>query len=448
MIPPAFWERVAHCSGIERYFTEPHACWTYGTDNSKQHRLPEGVVFPKTKGAVQTLVHLCQEFQIPLTARGRGTGTPGGAVPLAGGIILSFEAMDAILHFDPANKTMHVQAGVLNGSVQTLAATHGLFWAPDPSSQAYCTVGGNLAYNSAGPRALKYGTPRENTLGLLAIDGRGRLLRTGTNTTKGAVGYDLTRLFIGSEGTLGLIVEATLKLLPLPHSILTLQLSYDSVETATAAVVSLMQEPAIPLALEFIDHKTLQLLQKNTDITLASGTQALLLLELEGSLATPNIPLEGLLGTLKAQTPEERNHCWAIRKAISPLLRDLASHKMNEDVVVPITQIPTLVHFCQTLSQQKDLPILSFGHAGNGNLHVNVLYQGSDAAESKRAQACLEALFDQVLSLGGTLSGEHGIGFLKKPWVPQALQSNALEAMREIKDLFDPQGLLNPGKIL
>lgn len=455
MISPEFWGSVGAHPDIYKILTDPSECWVYGSDNSKQHHLPEGVIFPKTEAAVQHIVQCCYAHQVPITCRGRGTGTPGGAVPLAGGIVLCFEWMNQILEYNPADRLMVVQPGVLNETVQKKAAPEGLLWGPDPSSQAYCTVGGNLAYNSAGPRAVYYGTTRENTLGLHVIDGCGRLLKTGFRTTKSVVGYDLTRLFIGSEGTLGIVSEATLQLKPAPSSIQTLQLCYDSTESAVDGVIAALL--CSPLAVEFIDHAAIQLIQKHhPDFLLPQGSKAILLLE----FASENHSLDALmqrlqgktnnahrLGFVWAKAPEERERLWKIRKMLSPTLRLVAPNKINEDVVVPVSKLAEFILYTESLSQHYQLPIVNFGHAGNGNLHVNILFNAEKTEESQKAHVCLSKIFEKVLFLGGTISGEHGIGSAKRPFVEQALSSEALEAMKSIKAIFDPKNILNPGKI-
>lgn len=432
-------------TGVHRIFTDPADCWAYGGDNSKAHHLPDAVIFPTHAHAVQQIVKACALMGIPITARGRGTGTPGGAVPIYGGVVLCFEYMNHIISTYPADRIMIVEPGILNGDVQKAAKKHGLFWAPDPSSQDYCTVGGNLAHNSAGPRALKYGTPRENTLGLTFVDGQGRLIKTGVQTSKGVVGYDLTRLLIGSEGTLGIIVEATLKLLPLPPPTVLLQVFYRSVEQAGEAIIQLLQGHTTPTALELLDLGSLNLIRQYHTGDIPSEAGALLLIEAETMSET--IKGQGFIQAQQATTEAEKAALWSIRKALSPTLQQVAPNKINEDVVVPVSQIPIFVRFVEKLSQEHQLPIISFGHAGNGNLHVNILYDATNASELQRAHLCLEVIFNKVLSLRGTLSGEHGIGLLKKPFIDRELSPDTLDLMKSLKKTFDPQGILNPGKI-
>ncbi len=345
---------------------------------------------------------------------------------------------------------------MLNQAIQDKAAAHGFFWPPDPTSGAYCTVGGNIALNAAGPRALKYGTTRENVLGLVAVTGKGDEIHTGTYTTKGVVGYDLTRLIIGSEGTLAIVTEATLKLTPLPESRRTLQAVYASVRAAAAAVSRIMAQPVTPRALEFVDAQAIEMIRNYSQAELPHGAGALLMIELDGPEAAMGAAVatistaargEGLLSLAASGTKEEAAELWATRKALSPALRNIAPNKLNEDVVVPVSRIPELIDGLEQLSREFGIPIVNFGHAGNGNIHVNLLYDTQDAQQEKNARPCLSRVFDLVLKLGGTLSGEHGIGVEKRDYINRAIDPVTLDLMRAIKRQFDPKGILNPDKV-
>jgi D-lactate dehydrogenase len=426
----------------------------YSYDNSRQHALPDAVVFPAAHGQVEALVKACRAHRVPLIGRGRGSNTTGATVPVEGGVVVSFERMNRILRIDPDNRLAVVEPGVLNGDLQKALAAHGFFWPPDPSSAPWCTVGGNLACNSAGPRAVKYGSPRENTLGLHAVAGSGESFRCGTYTSKGATGYDLTRLLIGSEGTLALITEATLKLTPKPSGLRTLRATYHDVGSAARAVSRIMAQAVTPCALEFIDDVALKLAHDygGNDVPLAG---AMLMIEVDGEPETLTSAVEavsmaargdGLEQLRVAETGAETQSLWAARKALSPAQRTISPNKINEDVVVPVSRLPELVDGIKQLSTKHQLLIVSFGHAGNGNLHVNLLPR--DEAERSRAHACLAELFALVISLDGTLSGEHGIGLVKREFMPLALSANTLGLMRNIKTAFDPDGILNPGKLL
>ncbi len=435
---------------------------TYAYDNSRRHAMPDAVALPTDAAQVQALVRACRAHGVPVVARGRGTNTTGAAVPSAGGVVVSFERMNAILDIRPGDRCAVVQPGVLNGELRRALEPHGLFWPPDPTSADYSSIGGNLACNAGGPRAVKYGASRDNVLALAAVTGSGELIRCGTATTKGATGYDLQRLLVGSEGTLALIVEATLRLTPLPAQRRALRALYRDVDSTAAAVARLMAQPVTPSMLEFMDGDALALARghmraQTGSSDLPEDAGALLMLEADGDADTLPAAVAalqaaaegpGCLGVEPAADAAARERLWAARKALSPALRTLAPGKINEDVVVPVSRIPDLVRGVRALADEFALPIVCFGHAGNGNLHVNLMYDPADADQSARAQAAMARVFTLALSLGGTLSGEHGIGLAKRDFMPQAIDAPTLALMRAIKAAFDPDGILNPGKLL
>ena len=454
---PEVLARIAAIVGEDKLLSDPADCWPYGYDNSRRQALPAAVVFATDHDQVRRLLLLCNEAEIPLTPRGRGTGTTGATVPCRDGLVLSLERMDRILRLDPDNRLMVVQPGVTNEQVQRAAAEHGLFWPPDPTSAAFCTVGGNLAYNSAGPRAVKYGTPRENVLGLRAVSGAGHSLRCGVETSKGVVGYDLTRLLIGSEGTLAVITEATLKLTPLAETKVTMQALYGDMDHAARAIAAIMGQPLTPCALEFIDGQAIAMIRHYSRADLPAHAAAMLIIEVDGGAAEMEAAIaairraatnEGLLDFQAARSQAETAALWATRKALSPALRTVAPKKINEDVVVPVSMLPRLIGGLEELARRHRITIVNFGHAGNGNIHVNLLVNPDDAAQMQRAADCLNEVFDLVLALRGTLSGEHGVGLEKRDFIQRELDPEALALMRGIKDLFDPRNILNPGKTL
>lgn len=456
MIPPVFLEQLTAIVGAENVLSDAADCWPYGYDNSRRHALPDAVVFATTHEQVRDIVRLCNHHNVPLVPRGRGTGTTGATVPLRGGLVMALERMDRILRVDPDNRVMVVEPGVTNQQVQDAAATHGFFWPPDPTSAAFCSVGGNLAYNSAGPRAVKYGTPRENTLGLRAVTGAGEEIRTGVYTTKGVVGYDLTRLIIGCEGTLAIITEATLKLTPLPETKRTLRVVYSDMRAAASAVSRIMAQPVTPCALEFIDGRAIEMIRSYSKADLPIGAGALLMIEVDGSQAAMDDAVaavsraaqgEGLLDLWAARTPQEVSDLWATRKALSPALRTIAPKKINEDVVVPVSRMAELIDGLDVLARQHNITIVNFGHAGNGNIHVNLLVDPDDPVQMHNAEHCLDKVFSLVLALNGTLSGEHGVGIEKRDFVSREIDPPTLALMKRIKDQFDPKGILNPDKM-
>jgi D-lactate dehydrogenase len=437
--------------------TDPDERLAYGYDNSRQLALPDAVAMPTTREQVLALVRACRAHHVPVVARGRGTNTTGAAVPIAGGVVVSFERMQRIIDIRPGDRCAVVEPGVLNGDLQRALAPHGLFWPPDPTSADYSTIGGNLACNAGGPRAVKYGASRDNVLALTAVTGAGDLIVCGSATTKGSTGYDLQRLLVGSEGTLALIVEATLKLTPAPVQRRALRVVYRDVASAAAAVARLMAQAVTPSMLEFMDGDCVRLARDVGGADLPRDAGALLMIEADGDAETLSHAIEalaraaegdGLVSIDDAADEAARAKLWAARKALSPALRTLAPGKINEDVVVPVSRIPDLVAGVQALALEFALPIVTFGHAGNGNLHVNILFDPADAAQSQRAHAALARVFALALSLGGTLSGEHGIGMMKREFMPQAIDVPTLSLMRQLKSTFDPDGILNPGKLL
>jgi len=427
----------------------------FARDHSRHEQLPDAVVFPTAHEQVEALVRACRKHRVPLTARGGGTSSTGAAVPAAGGVVACFSRMHRILRIAPDDRLAVVQPGVTNEALQQALAPHGFFWAPDPGSAPWCTVGGNLACNAGGPRAVKYGATRDNVLGLAGVAGSGEAFRAGTYTTKDSTGYDLTRLLVGSEGTLALITEATLKLTPRPAALRSLRATYRDTASAARAVARIMAQPVTPAALEFMDTLALKLARDHAPDADVPQAGALLLIEVDGTPETVGFAQdavaraargEGLVALEVAADAGENAALWASRKALSFAQRAVTQHKINEDVVVPVSRLPALVDGAQALAAKHAVPLVCFGHAGNGNLHVNLLPR--DVDEIERAYAALPELFALVLALGGTLSGEHGIGLVKREFMPLALAPATLGLMRNIKAAFDPDGILNPGKLL
>lgn len=448
--------RLGKLFPADQFYTDPSDCWVYGYDNSRRHALPQGVIFAHTHDDIVKTVSFCHDNGIPLTARGRASGTTGGAIPEQGGIVLSLERMQKIIKIDPSNRMMIVEPGVLNATIQQTAKNHGFFWAPDPTSSPYCSIGGNLACNAAGPRSLKYGSTRDNVLGLTAVIGTGETIHCGVMTSKNAMAYDLTRLMIGSEGTLGIISQAVLKLLPLPQAKRTIRLFYRDNLSAGEAVINIMSQPITPCGVEFIDSNALQMIRKHANADLPDTAGSMIMVELDGSESTlvSDVALmqkaaehPNLLDCAVAHTQQESEKLWAIRKSLSQALRSLSPHKINEDVVVPLTNIPALLDYTQVLAKEFNITIVNFGHAGNGNLHVNLLMDPFDPVQGPQAKLCLERLFEKVISLNGCLSGEHGIGIEKRDYVSKAIDPSTLKLMKKIKSQFDPKSILNPGKI-
>lgn len=453
MTNPDFISRLNRLFPSDRLLTDPVDCYAYSYDNSRNFRPPFAVAFPLTAEEVQSVIRLCNEYKVPLVPRGRGTGTAGGSVPEQGGVALSLERMNRILSIDPDNRMAIIEPGVLNQELQDAIRPEGFFWPPDPSSAPYCTVGGNLATCAAGPHAVKYGVARDHVLGLKAVTGSGELIKTGCYTTKGVVGYDLTRLIVGSEGTLAVIVEATLKLTPLPRAVGGLTAQYRDTTSCAHAIAAIMAQPFVPSALEFLDNNALNLIRNRHPGMLADDMRALLMIEVDGSEQEIAEATAAILaacrvdGLIEAKEAHDTKSLWAARKALSPLLRDIAPKKINEDVAVPVSRLPELLGGIEKLAAHYNIANVNFGHAGNGNIHVNLLVNPDNPEEMQRAEQCLDEVFSLVLGLDGTLSGEHGVGMAKRPFVDREIDAATLEFMRNIKKTFDPVDILNPGKL-
>ena len=453
MLPPDFLHQLQSLFPPDRLFTDPVDCYAYAYDNSRNFRPPLAVVFALSAEDVQAVVRLCHEHKVPLVPRGRGTGTAGGSVPERGGIALSFERMNRILKLDPDNRMAIIEPGVLNQELQDALKPAGFFWPPDPSSAPYCSIGGNLATCAAGPHAVKYGVARDHVLGLKAVTGTGDLIRTGCYTTKGVVGYDLTRLIVGSEGTLAIIVEATLKLTPLPRTTGGITAQFRDTVSCAHAIAAIMAQPFIPSALEFLDNNALNLIRGRHPGMLPEDMRALLMIEVDGSHSEVTEATDAVIkacqvdGLIEAREAGDTKALWAARKALSPLLRDVAPKKINEDVAVPVSRLPELLGGIEQLATRYRIANVNFGHAGNGNIHVNLLVNPDNPDEMQRAWACLDEVFSLVLALDGTLSGEHGVGMAKRPFVDREIDAITLGMMRAVKKTFDPADILNPGKL-
>jgi len=428
----------------------------YAADETPRRCVPRGVLFPHDHDQVRDIVAIARATRTSLVPRGAGSGNVGGATPVPNSYVVSFECMNQIRDLDPADRVVVAQPGVVTADLDAAARAYGLFYPPNPGSAAFCRIGGNIATNAAGPRSLKYGVTRDYVLSLKAVDGRGRSLTTGSRATKSVVGYDLTRLLVGSEGTLALVTEAAIRLLPAPAETAVLQASYSSAEDACAAVGRVMRAQTVPCALEFLDERATALVRE-AGVNLPAAAQATLIVEADGSAEdiAVQLPLyqralqgHGMLELAQARTPAAVATLWATRSALSGAVKRRAPLKINEDVAVPVSQLGALVSQIEKLAVTHQLEVVSFGHAGNGNLHVNVLIDPAEPGQKKRAALYLRDLFQAVLSLGGTLSGEHGIGLAKRRFVPLEVGEDTLALMWAIKQQLDPMRLLNPGKAL
>ena len=458
MLPASLLAELRALLGDDHVHADAGTLALYASDETPERCAPEAVLFPRGHDQVRELVALANRQRLPLVARGAGSGNVGGALPVPGSLVVSFECMQRVIEFAPDDRLIVVEPGVVTDEIDRIARSAGLMYAPDPGSGAYSRIGGNLAMNAAGPRCIKYGATRDHVLGLRAVTGDGRDIRSGGRTSKYATAYDLTRLLVGSEGTLALITEATLRLVPAPETVATLRLCYAGNASACAAVQRVMRQPVVPSALEFMDRRSIEVIREYGGAEgLPAGTQAVLMVEADGDhtdvprqIAALQSALagEGLIEIQSGFDPADIARLWTARKSLSHAVKKIAPLKINEDVVVLVSRLAELVNAIDALGHRHRLPIVSFGHAGNGNLHVNLMVHPDDADEMARSTVCHDALIEAVLGLGGSLSGEHGIGSRKRRYVARELDPTTLGLMRDLKRLFDPQGLLNPGKKL
>ena len=457
-ITSQFLEAIADIVGSDHVRTDDASRIAYGTDALKRGTPADVVVLPANTRDVSEVARLCNTERVPLVPRGAGTGYTGGAVPLHGGVVLSLERMNRILEIDEANLVAVVEPNVITGDLQAAVERVGLFYPPDPASLNQSVIGGNVAECAGGPRAFKYGTTKQYVLGLEAVLPTGEAIETGGKVVKNVVGYDLTHLLVGSEGTLAIITKIILRLVPKPPVQATLRASFTGVEAAVAAVSNIIKARVVPAALELIDQESLDAVARNLNVrSLApEGTGAILLIEVDGVPAAVDeeaIRVEqacrdaGSTEILRARDEAQRAELWRVRREISLSLKMVAPLKFNHDVVVPKGRIPELFALVDRLRQKFRLRIPLFGHAGDGNIHVNIMVDPQDAGEVARAHEAEHVLFSGVVALEGSISGEHGIGFSKAPFVPLELSADEIALMKRVKQAFDPNGILNPGKI-
>jgi len=430
----------------------------YGTDALKRGHPADVVVFPGSTAEVAAVVRACAEGQVPMVPRGAGTGYTGGAVPSRGGAVISLERMNRILEIDEANLIAVVEPNVVTGDLQDAVEKLGLFYPPDPASLRQSVIGGNVAECAGGPRAFKYGTTKQYVLGLEAVLPTGQVVETGGKVVKNVVGYDLTHLLVGSEGTLAIITKIILRLIPKPPVQATLRATFRRVEEAVNGVTEIIRERVVPAAVELVDGPSLEAVARYLQVrSLApEGTAAILLVEVDGVPAAVAdeaarveraLALAGATEIRRARDEAERQELWRVRRELSLSLKMIAKLKFNHDVVVPKGRIPELFELVAAIAADFRLRIPCFGHAGDGNIHVNIMVDPDNADEVARAHEAERVLFAGVVALEGSISGEHGIGFAKAPFLTLELSEEEIALMKRVKAAFDPQGILNPGKI-
>jgi glycolate oxidase len=428
----------------------------FSRDATNQEFMPDAVAFPKDADQISKILRLANEERFPVIPRGAGSGMSGGALAVQGGLVLSTEKLDRILLIDEENLLAKVEPGVITARLQKEVEKLGLFYPPDPASLEVSTIGGNVAECAGGPRAVKYGVTRDYVMGLKVVLPTGEIITTGVETAKGVMGYDLTRLIVGSEGTLGIIAEVILRLLPAPETKQTMLIRFSDIGAAARCVSQIIREKVIPTTIEFMDSASVECIRDQAPFELPPGESTLLLIELDGAqdqIDRDTRRIEALCrqvgsGELRlAKDQGEAEELWKARRNLSPSLPRLGPHKINQDVVVPRSRLADFVVALSRIGRRYALPIPSFGHAGDGNIHVNIMFHQDDSDEAKRANQALQEILRLTLDLRGTLSGEHGVGISKKPFIGMEIGPAALDLMRKIKKAFDPHGILNPGKI-
>ena len=437
--------------------TDAASLESYGVDALGQGHPPDVVVLPANTFEVAAIARVCNARRMPLVVRGAGTGFTGGAVPTQGGLVISMERMNRILEIDQTNLLAIVEPNVITGDLQRAVEKVGLFYPPDPASLEMSSIGGNVAECAGGPRAFKYGTTRRYVLALEAVLPTGEIVATGSKAVKNVVGYDLTQLLVGSEGTLAIVTRVTLRLIPKPPARATLLALFADIRPAVDAVSALIQRRVVPAALELVDADSLSAIRDHLQQEVVPpGTGAVLIVESDGMQAAVDEEIDrvadacrdaGAMRVSLAANDEDRDRLWNVRRLLSGALKATGLLKINHDVVVPRGRVPELFAVIANLRQTHQLRIAAFGHAGDGNIHVNLMVDRRDASQRARAKEAERALFEQVVALEGSISGEHGIGFAKAQYIGIELSPEEIALMKRVKTAFDPNGILNPGKI-
>ena len=457
MIDKPLIQQFERIVGEKNAWTDATDLHTYSYDAAVvEPVLPGLVVRPTTAAALGAAVRLCNDNGLPLTVRGAGTNLSGGTVPLPNGVVIVTNGMQSILEINEADMYAVVQPGVVTAKLAAAVEAKGLFYPPDPGSQAVSTIGGNVAENAGGLRGLKYGVTRDYVMGLNFFDVDGNLVKSGSRTVKCATGYNLTGLMVGSEGTLGVFAEIILKLIPLPAHRKALMAVFESVEKASETVAAIIADRIVPATLEFMDNYTIRAVEDFSKAGLPTDAAAMLLVELDGHAAQVEedaARVEDLCRTLGASSirvasdDAERDRVWAARRAALSALAQRKPTLVLEDATVPRSRIPDMVAAIRTIARRYDLTIGTFGHAGDGNLHPTILTDKRDAAEWQRVEKAIDAIFDDALKMGGTLSGEHGTGLAKSRYLEKETSAGTILFSSRLKRALDPKNILNPGKI-
>ena len=456
MIPPHVLQELSHIVGPDHLATHAEVVEKYASDGTKMTFRPDAVAFPGNSPEISRILLLANREYFPVIPRGAGSGMSGGALPVRGGLILSLERLNRIRLIDQQNLVAKVEPGVITAELQRAVEEVGLFYPPDPASTHISTIGGNVAECAGGLRAVKYGVTRDYVLGLTVVLPTGEIIRTGVETPKGVVGYDLTRLIVGSEGTLAVMTDITLRLIPKPAARRTMLAAFRDVDATIGAVSGIIRRGVLPTTLEFMDRLSIECVRDEIGLPIPNEAETLLLVEVDGSEILADREAEvvedvcGGLGAINFQTARDREEVemlWEARRNLSPALMKLRPHKISEDIVVPRSRLANTVSFLSRVARKYNLPIPAFGHAGDGNIHVNFMLDKTDGDEVARVQAAIKELFREVIRLGGTISGEHGVGVTKSAYIGLEIPPPSLELMARLKEAFDPRGILNPGKM-
>ena len=448
--------RLREIVGAEHVIVDPGKVEPYGQDAVKEKFPPEAVLLPRTAEEIAKVLQLANEARFPVTARGGGVGYTGGAVPIEGGIVIGTDRMNQIKEICPDDLYVVTEPGVTTYALQQAVEAHKLFYPPDPSSYKESFIGGNIAENAGGIRSAKYGVTKHYVLGLEVVTPTGEIIRTGGRTSKNVVGFDLTGLICGSEGMLGIITEATLRLLPLPEATRTVRATFHTMKEACACVARFSRARITPVAIEVLDRNAILAVEAQFAFGLAADAGALLLVSVDGSteeverssrLVEDILREGGGYQLVRAADREEEDRLWDVRRALSPAIRKFGTLKFNEDVVVPRSRVPELIERVEEIGLRHQTFVVNFGHAGDGNIHVNFMCDREDREAVRRARQAVGETFALAVELGGTISGEHGIGYVKAPYLDLALNAPTIEAMKRIKRALDPHGILNPGKM-
>jgi len=456
MISPEIFEELSNIVGPAHLLIERDDLVEYSSDGTKLEYMPDVVAFPRDSEEVSRIFLLANREYFPIIPRGAGSGMSGGALPVKGGLVLAMDRFDRILLIDQDNLIVKVEPGVITARLQEEVEKVDLFYPPDPASTEISTVGGNVAECAGGLKAVKYGVTRDYVLGMTVVLPTGEVIKTGVETVKGVAGYDLTRLIVGSEGTLAVITSITLRLIPKPAAKRSMVAFFPDLSVAARTVSEIIREKIVPTTLEFLDRLCMDCVRDAMGIDMPGEAGALLLIEVDGDeflVDRDSERIRGICvrsGAIHFQTAsgkEETERLWAARREVSPSLMKLRPGKVSEDVVVPRSRVPELVLFLREMEERYKLPIPAFGHAGDGNIHVNVMLDKEDPRELENADSVIRDLFRKVIEMGGTITGEHGVGITKAPYLEMEFSTPALELMSRLKKAFDPKGILNPGKI-